>query len=329
MRVVHLTAFGGPEVLKPATVPDRSPARARSRIDLVRAALNHREVWIREGRPGPLPAILGSDGAGVVSAGGARRRGRGGRRRGRDQPFARLGRGRGRARARASASSASPTRAPTPSGSSVGGASGQAAPGRMVVGRVRRPPAGRPHGLAGAAAGRRRAGPADPRDGRRRRRRHLPRPDRRSARRDASAQQRGQTPRLRARSSWAPRRRSTTTTRSGRSGSARSTPRSTAPAARASTPSSGRSPAAASSSASATRPASRRRSTWPRSSWNGAGSRGRRWGARASSTRSWRTSATAKWRPVIDSTFPLEDAAGAHRRLVNPERTGKVVLAIR
>jgi len=37
----------------------------------------------------------------------------------------------------------------------------------------------------------------------------------------------------------------------------------------------------------------------------------------------------AAWRPVIDSTFPLEDAAGAHRRLVNPERTGKVVLAIR
>ena len=39
--------------------------------------------------------------------------------------------------------------------------------------------------------------------------------------------------------------------------------------------------------------------------------------------------ATANWRPVIDSTFPLEDAADAHRRLVDPARTGKVVLAIR
>ena len=39
--------------------------------------------------------------------------------------------------------------------------------------------------------------------------------------------------------------------------------------------------------------------------------------------------ATANWRPVIDSTFPLEDAAEAHRRLVDPARTGKVVLAIR
>ena len=68
MRVVHLTAFGGPEVLQPATVPDPEPGPGQVRVDLVRAALNHRDVWIREGRPGPLPAILGSDGAGVVSA---------------------------------------------------------------------------------------------------------------------------------------------------------------------------------------------------------------------------------------------------------------------
>ena len=39
--------------------------------------------------------------------------------------------------------------------------------------------------------------------------------------------------------------------------------------------------------------------------------------------------ATANWRPVIDSVVPLDDAAEAHRRLVNPERIGKVVLAIR
>jgi zinc-binding alcohol dehydrogenase/oxidoreductase len=68
VRVVHLTAFGGPEVLRPASVPDPEPGPGQVAIDLVCAALNHREVWIREGRPGPLPAILGSDGAGIVSA---------------------------------------------------------------------------------------------------------------------------------------------------------------------------------------------------------------------------------------------------------------------
>jgi zinc-binding alcohol dehydrogenase/oxidoreductase len=67
MRAVLLTAHGGPEVLQAADVPDPEPGPGQVVVDLVRAALNHREVWIREGRPGPLPAILGSDGAGVVS----------------------------------------------------------------------------------------------------------------------------------------------------------------------------------------------------------------------------------------------------------------------
>jgi NADPH:quinone reductase-like Zn-dependent oxidoreductase len=67
VRAVLLTAHGGPEVLQPATVPDPEPGPGQVVVDLVRAALNHREVWIREGRPGPLPAILGSDGAGIVS----------------------------------------------------------------------------------------------------------------------------------------------------------------------------------------------------------------------------------------------------------------------
>jgi NADPH:quinone reductase-like Zn-dependent oxidoreductase len=38
--------------------------------------------------------------------------------------------------------------------------------------------------------------------------------------------------------------------------------------------------------------------------------------------------AQTSWRPVIDSVFPLADAAGAHRRLDAPDRFGKVVLAI-
>ena len=54
MRVVHLTAFGGPEVLQPAEVPDPEPRPGYVAVDLVRAALNHREVWIREGKPWPV-----------------------------------------------------------------------------------------------------------------------------------------------------------------------------------------------------------------------------------------------------------------------------------
>jgi len=71
VRAVLLTAHGEPEVLQAADVPDPEPGPGQVAVDLIRAALNHREVWIREGRPGPLPAILGSDGAGVVSDVGA------------------------------------------------------------------------------------------------------------------------------------------------------------------------------------------------------------------------------------------------------------------
>jgi NADPH:quinone reductase-like Zn-dependent oxidoreductase len=38
--------------------------------------------------------------------------------------------------------------------------------------------------------------------------------------------------------------------------------------------------------------------------------------------------AGSDWRPVIDSVFPLEQAAAAHERLVDPDRFGKVVLEI-
>jgi zinc-binding alcohol dehydrogenase/oxidoreductase len=39
--------------------------------------------------------------------------------------------------------------------------------------------------------------------------------------------------------------------------------------------------------------------------------------------------AGADWRPVIDSTFPLEQAAAAHERLAEGDRFGKVVLQVR
>ena len=36
----------------------------------------------------------------------------------------------------------------------------------------------------------------------------------------------------------------------------------------------------------------------------------------------------AAWRPIVDSVFPLRDAAAAHARLEHPDRFGKVVLAV-
>ena len=68
MRAVQLRAFGGPEALAPAELPDPEPGPGQVRVDLVAAALNHRDRWIRIGRKVELPAVLGSDGAGVVSA---------------------------------------------------------------------------------------------------------------------------------------------------------------------------------------------------------------------------------------------------------------------
>jgi zinc-binding alcohol dehydrogenase/oxidoreductase len=68
VRAVELRAFGGPEALAPAELPDPEPGPGEVRVDLVAAALNHRDRWIRIGGKADLPAVLGSDGAGVVSA---------------------------------------------------------------------------------------------------------------------------------------------------------------------------------------------------------------------------------------------------------------------
>ena len=68
MLAVELRGFGGPENLVPAELPDPEPGRGEARVDLVASALNRRDYWIRIGRKVDVPAILGSDGAGIVSA---------------------------------------------------------------------------------------------------------------------------------------------------------------------------------------------------------------------------------------------------------------------
>lgn len=68
MKAVELRGFGGPEQLVPAELPDPRPGPGEVRVDLVAAALNRRDWWIRRGRNIELPVVLGSDGAGIVSA---------------------------------------------------------------------------------------------------------------------------------------------------------------------------------------------------------------------------------------------------------------------
>ncbi len=68
MRAVELRAFGGPDGLVATERPDPAPGPGEVRVDLVAAALNRRDWWIRTGGKVRLPVVLGSDGAGVVSA---------------------------------------------------------------------------------------------------------------------------------------------------------------------------------------------------------------------------------------------------------------------
>ncbi|HEX9597848.1 MAG TPA: zinc-binding dehydrogenase [Gaiellaceae bacterium] len=71
MRAVELQEFGDPSGLREVKLPDPLPGPGQVRVDLVAAALNRRDLWIRIGGKAALPAVLGSDGAGVVSAVGA------------------------------------------------------------------------------------------------------------------------------------------------------------------------------------------------------------------------------------------------------------------
>ena len=71
MRAVELRAFGGPDGLALTELPDPEPGPGEVRVDLAAAALNRRDWWIRTGGKVRLPAVLGSDGAGLVSALGA------------------------------------------------------------------------------------------------------------------------------------------------------------------------------------------------------------------------------------------------------------------
>jgi zinc-binding alcohol dehydrogenase/oxidoreductase len=70
MKALLLETAGGPEVVRVAEIDTPTPGPGEVRVAIKAASMNHREMWIARGLyPGMvLPATLGCDGAGVVDA---------------------------------------------------------------------------------------------------------------------------------------------------------------------------------------------------------------------------------------------------------------------
>src|SRR5580692_1741305 len=67
MKVVRIHQFGGPEVLIYEDVSDPKPRKDQVLIRVRACALNHLDIFVRQGLPGVnLPHILGSDIAGEI-----------------------------------------------------------------------------------------------------------------------------------------------------------------------------------------------------------------------------------------------------------------------
>src|SRR5580658_1664442 len=71
MKAVRIHEFGGPEVLRYEDIPDPEPRKDQVLVRIKACALNHLDIFVRTGIPGvTLPHILGSDIAGeIVGAG--------------------------------------------------------------------------------------------------------------------------------------------------------------------------------------------------------------------------------------------------------------------
>lgn len=67
MKAARIHEHGGTEVLKWEEIPEPIPSADEVLIDIQAAAVNHLDIWVRNGIPGvPLPLIMGSDGSGIV-----------------------------------------------------------------------------------------------------------------------------------------------------------------------------------------------------------------------------------------------------------------------
>jgi NADPH:quinone reductase-like Zn-dependent oxidoreductase len=67
MKAIFFEKHGGPEVLQYGDRPDPEPGPGEVRVAIRAAALNHLDIFVRNGIPDvPLPQVPGADGAGVV-----------------------------------------------------------------------------------------------------------------------------------------------------------------------------------------------------------------------------------------------------------------------
>lgn len=67
MKAVRIHEHGGPEILKWEEIPDTSPGQDEVLVEIRAAAMNHLDIWVRNGIPGvSLPLVMGSDGSGIV-----------------------------------------------------------------------------------------------------------------------------------------------------------------------------------------------------------------------------------------------------------------------
>lgn len=72
MRAALIRAYGGPEVIEVAELPDPSPGPGQLLVDVAAAGVNFVDVYHRTGAyPGELPLPLGTEAAGTVAAVGA------------------------------------------------------------------------------------------------------------------------------------------------------------------------------------------------------------------------------------------------------------------
>jgi NADPH:quinone reductase-like Zn-dependent oxidoreductase len=66
MKAIRIHEDGGPEVLRYEDAPDPEPRPGEVLVRLRAASLNHLDLWVRKGLPSvPKPRILGADGAGT------------------------------------------------------------------------------------------------------------------------------------------------------------------------------------------------------------------------------------------------------------------------
>ena len=70
MKAVVFSQHGGPEVLQYEDVPKPKPGAGEVLLQVKAASINHIDIFLRRGMPGvkvPMPKIVGSDAAGIVS----------------------------------------------------------------------------------------------------------------------------------------------------------------------------------------------------------------------------------------------------------------------